>query len=292
MKEERASDTALLVQQAVLYTATRWSTAHLVTPDSRDASIRFLSRLPRGRRYLDQLDTRLPVALKERMLIPGICIHHAVRKKWVEEQVREAIAQGATQYVNLGAGFDTLALRLASEGHDLRLIEVDHPATQRAKDQALHGEEARGGVELLPVDFTKQALVDRLPQSRQYDPERPTVVVCEGVLPYLDDADARGLFRSLRELFGVGTRVVFTFIGRQSPTGRQPFGPFLRVFLAVTGEGMRLRLDPEEVRSLLSDEGVRLDSVSHTTQLIERYGAPAYRGDVHDLELMATATVT
>jgi len=293
VKEDQASTTALLVQQAILYSATRWSTAHLVPADSRDASIRLLSRLPQGQRYLRELDLgrRWRVRLRERLILPGITVHHALRKRWIEDRVRTAIDDGARQVVNLGAGFDTLLPRLAAERADLSLIEVDHPATQRAKGAVLAEEAGRERLELLPVDFTRQTLVERLPEARAFDPARRTVFVCEGVLPYLEEHETRTLFASLRDLTGPGTRVVFTFIGERSPTGRRPYGPLLQLSLGVWGESMRLRLEPEAMRALAASEGLEVVEFTHTTALLEHYGAPAYRGSVHDLEQHAVAEV-
>lgn len=293
MRDGQASHTALLVQQAILHSATRWSTAHLVSEASRDASIRLLSRLPEGRRYLQELSPLRwwQVALRERLVLPGITVHHALRKRWIEEQVRAALEEGARQFLNLGAGLDTLALRLASERDDLRIIEVDHPATQAAKASALEGEAAAGRLELLPVDFTRQTLRERLPQATTFDPGARTVVVCEGVLPYLDERDAHVLFASLRELLGSGTKVVFTFVAEASPTGRQPYGPLMRVFLAASGEGLRLRLAPEALRALVESEGFSVEVLTHTEALLERYRAPGYTGALHDLEMHAVAMV-
>lgn len=293
MRDGQASTTALLVQQGLLLSATRVSTAHLVPPDSRDASIRLLTRLPEGQGYLRQLSSlrRWQVELLERVALPGITVHHALRKRWIEEQVESAIAGGARQFVNLGAGLDTLALRLANRHEDLRLVEVDHPATQAAKQRALADEPGAERVELLPVDFTRQTLRERLPEATTFDPSVPTVVVCEGVLPYLGEADARTLFASLRDLLGSGTTVVFTFLAERSPNRLQPYGPLLKVYLAMFGESVQMRLEPDAVRALVEGEGYELLEVTNTVALLERYQAPGYRGAVHDLEMHAVAHI-
>lgn len=292
MKDQEASATALLVQQGLLYSATRWTTASLVSEASRDASIRLLSRLPEGRRYLRQLGapSRLQIALKEKLLLPGACLHYALRKRWLEEKVRAAIDHGARQVINLGAGFDTLAVRLAEERSDLVLIEVDHPATLAAKNKALEGERQREGVELLAVDFAKETLSERLPEAERFDPKCPTVVIVEGVLPYLDETEARTLFRSLRTLLGGQVDVAFTFIGEKSPTGTQPYGPLLRLFLSVKGESLRLRCDPPALRVLLADEGFTLGEVAIGPDLLREAGELSYEGPVHDLEMLGYAT--
>jgi methyltransferase (TIGR00027 family) len=52
----------------------------------------------------------------------------AARSRYAEDALHAAIARGATQYVILGAGLDTYAYR--NPYKNLRVFEVDHPATQ------------------------------------------------------------------------------------------------------------------------------------------------------------------
>ena len=78
----------------------------------------------------------------ESLTHPGILAHYWHRKRWIESRCRVAIKEGVTHVVVIGAGFDTLALRLAGEFPDVRWIELDHPATQGAKQRGLN----RGGL--------------------------------------------------------------------------------------------------------------------------------------------------
>ena len=61
------------------------------------------------------------------------------RSAFTEEELVHAVELGCRQYVLLGAGFDTSALRLADALRDCVTFEVDHPATQAAKRAALSG---------------------------------------------------------------------------------------------------------------------------------------------------------
>src|SRR5436853_188733 len=61
----------------------------------------------------------------ERKYIPGITAHVGLRKRWIEENVRNAINAGCSQVVVLGAGFDTLAYRLHQEYADVHWWEID-----------------------------------------------------------------------------------------------------------------------------------------------------------------------
>lgn len=60
----------------------------------------------------------------------------AVRTRFAEDALTVAFASGVRQLVVLGAGLDTYAYR-TSLGENLRVFEVDHPATQAWKRQRL-----------------------------------------------------------------------------------------------------------------------------------------------------------
>jgi methyltransferase (TIGR00027 family) len=59
----------------------------------------------------------------------------AVRSRYAEDELAEAVARGVRQYVVLGAGLDTFAWRNPWE--TVHVFEVDFPATQHWKRQRL-----------------------------------------------------------------------------------------------------------------------------------------------------------
>src|SRR3981189_2050119 len=85
----------------------------------------------------------------------------AARSRMSEEALVEAVNNGATQLVVLGAGFDTLAYRTPFAGR-LRIFEVDFPATQARKRDML----AAAGISVpdtltyVAVDFERQTLAE------------------------------------------------------------------------------------------------------------------------------------
>ena len=52
-----------------------------------------------------------------------------VRARYTEDALSAAIARGVRQYVLIGAGFDSYALRIPPEAKNVAVIEIDHPAT-------------------------------------------------------------------------------------------------------------------------------------------------------------------
>src|SRR5437763_16366653 len=71
--------------------------------------------------------------LIERMTIPGILLHYALRKKCIARLARSALGNGTTQVVIIGGGFDPLSFELHENMGAVRSREIDHPATQRHK---------------------------------------------------------------------------------------------------------------------------------------------------------------
>src|SRR3954453_4097871 len=86
----------------------------------------------------------------------------AVRSRFAEDALALAQQRGVRQLVILGAGLDTYAYRTPPS--DLRIFEVDHPATQAWKRERL----AQAGIAVppalsfVPVDFERQTLSDSL----------------------------------------------------------------------------------------------------------------------------------
>jgi methyltransferase (TIGR00027 family) len=56
----------------------------------------------------------------------------AMRSRYAEDRLAEAVARGARQYVVLGAGLDTFAYRNPYPADRLHVFEVDHPEDEVA----------------------------------------------------------------------------------------------------------------------------------------------------------------
>lgn len=110
------------------------------------------------------------------------------RARVTEEALDEFVAAGGTQYVILGAGFDSFALRRGDLADRLTVYEVDHPATQRIKRARL----AEGGapepphVRFVPVDFEHQNAEAEL-HAAGWRRDIPTFFSWLGVVMYLTD---------------------------------------------------------------------------------------------------------
>src|SRR5216683_6039216 len=135
----------------------------------------------------------------------------AVRSRYIEDEVDQALGRGVSQYVILGAGLDSFAYRRLDLAKILRVFEVDHPATQAWKRTRLQdaGIELPPNLSLVPVDFEKQSLIESLRMSG-YHADAPAVLSWLGVATYLT-YDA--IFRTLLTVAELepGTEIIFQY---------------------------------------------------------------------------------
>ena len=133
----------------------------------------------------------------------------AARSRYAEDGLAAAFQEGTRQYVVLGAGLDTFAYR--NPFHDLRVFEVDHPATQGWKRRRL---EAAGiaipeSMTFAPVDFESQTLAEGLARAG-FQMDQKAFFSCLGVIPYLTRSAALETLRLIASLPS-GSEIVFDY---------------------------------------------------------------------------------
>jgi len=141
----------------------------------------------------------------------------AVRSRYSEDELANAVARGVRQYVVLGAGLDTFAWR--NPWPELCVFEVDFPATQHWKKQRLAnvGMDAPSSLTFAPVDFESQTLADGL-RAAGFRTDRPAYFSWLGVTMYL----TREAFESTVGFIGAlpaGSGVTFDYSVARSELG-------------------------------------------------------------------------
>jgi methyltransferase (TIGR00027 family) len=133
------------------------------------------------------------------------------RSRYLEDEVDQAVRQGVSQYVILGAGLDSFAYRRAELAKVLHIFEVDHPATQTWKRTRLGaaGIELPANLSLVPVDFERASLIDNLRMSG-YRTDAPGFFSWLGVTMYLSTDAIFGTLRAVTAL-APGTAIIFEY---------------------------------------------------------------------------------
>ncbi|MGC2657542.1 MAG: class I SAM-dependent methyltransferase, partial [Bryobacteraceae bacterium] len=110
----------------------------------------------------------------------------AARSRIAEDALSKAVEGEVRQIVILGAGLDTFALRNPHSAQQIRIFEVDHPATQAWKLERLA--EAQIALPpcltLVPVDFEQDDLGEKL-VAAGFQQNSPTFFTWLGVVMYL-----------------------------------------------------------------------------------------------------------
>jgi methyltransferase (TIGR00027 family) len=135
----------------------------------------------------------------------------AARSRIAEDALSRAVERGVRQIVILGAGLDTFALRNPHSARQIRIYEVDHPATQAWKRQRL--DEAQIALPpwliLVPVDFERDDVGEKLVAAGILQ-DSPAFFTWLGVVPYLT-RDAIG--RTLDYMSSIqNSEVVFDYV--------------------------------------------------------------------------------
>ncbi len=268
MRADRPSSTALLIAAATVFLARDPRLAQLVPAGAAELCARCLEAASPRRLALAGLASRpglrWAARLAERATIPGLLAHFMLRKRWIEQAARAALAEGTGQVVIVGAGFDTLAARLAPEFPRVKFIEVDHPATQRVKLAAF---DFPANVFFVAADLASTHIESVLKDS--LEKQKPSLFVVEGLLMYLTDAQIAELFEALGRLQPAGGRVVFTQM-EPAPDGRSRFHnatPLVTGLLALWREPFKSALPREAAAAFLSKLGYQLLTVADHEQL-------------------------
>ncbi|MEP5764405.1 MAG: class I SAM-dependent methyltransferase [Halieaceae bacterium] len=145
-------------------------------------------------------------------LQPGTFEGLGKRKIFMDQQVTAAIATGATQVLVIGAGFDTLCLRLAPQYPALHFVEIDHPATAAAKRRAVEHLGRPPNLSLIAADLGARPLSAVLGSCEGWDKREKSVAVAEGLLYYLSPGAVHELFAEFASSSGEASRVAFSYL--------------------------------------------------------------------------------
>jgi methyltransferase (TIGR00027 family) len=218
----------------------------------------------------------------------------AVRSRYVEDRLAEAVSRGVRQYVILGAGLDTFAYR--NPFPELRVFEVDFPATQEWKREMLDEAaiDVPDGVIFVPLDFEHKTLAAGLAEAG-FDNGAPAFFGWLGVVPYLTLAAFCATLDAIAQLPS-GSAVSFDYAVAPetlSSVGRTAFDA-LAGRVAAAGEPFQLFFTPQTMESELRRAGFhrieQLDS-DHLNEIYFKDRADGLKLSAVKLGVLVTAWV-
>lgn len=207
--------------------------------------------------------------------------HSAAMRAWVvararfcEDRLAAAAAAGdPVQYLVLGAGLDTFALR--NPYAHVRVFEVDHPATQAWKRERLAAADLSPAqaTQLVPVNFEQDSLEQSL-LSAGFDTKLRTVTTWLGVVPYLSANGFSATCAVLGSLAG-GSEAIFDYTQPRFvlPGVEQLMFDSLQARVTQAGEPFQLFFTPATLLSALEPHGLRVADDLGGQELNGRYFA-------------------
>jgi len=224
-------------------------------PDFHDPTARFFLN-EKGKRSLAKTERAVREGKRSMSLemARGMADMIALRTAAIDAAVRDGLANGATQLVILGAGYDGRAWRMP-ELAGVKVFEVDHPATQgdkRARIAELPP--ATGSVTFVPIDFAAESL-DSVLNRCGHDRMSPTCWIWEGVVMYLTRDVMRATLTAVARRSAPGSTLIVNYhmLHRRW---------FANVVFQLIGEPQISAWTPEEMSADLKSAGyvVREDS--------------------------------
>src|SRR6185312_9857313 len=185
-----------------------------------------------------------------------LCAFMVARSRFAEDHLAEAVWRGVKQYVVLGAGLDTFAYR--NQYPDLRVYEVDYPATQAWKRQRLQLSDIPipPTLTFAPIDFEKDTLQTGL-ANVGFQTNQAAFFSWLGVTPYLAEATVLATLRWISSCPDSG--VAFDYAVPRSALGffHQMTFDALAARVASAGEPFVGFFDPEALSLKLQQLGFK-----------------------------------
>lgn len=197
------------------------------------------------------------------------------RGRFVEDELSSCVAAGVRQYVVMGAGLDTFAYRNPHRDDGLRVFEVDHPGTQRWKQQLL----AKAGIGVpdsltfVPADLERDGLAGAL-QHAGFSSDQPACVSWMGVSMYLT---AEAVVATLRTVAGFAPASCLCFdylvpVTMLNPVERA-INDVIERQLAALGEPWLSTFDPTRLQRQMLELGFSTAASATPEDLNARYFA-------------------
>jgi methyltransferase (TIGR00027 family) len=201
---------------------------------------------------------------------PGARASGIARTRLIDDALADALRQGTSQVVILGAGFDSRGYRIPGI-ESARVFEVDHPATLAAKTSALKRipDLSLTHVRFVEIDFNRQSL-DEAMDGSGFDRRARACFIWEGVTNYLTGEAVDATLRYLAAAGTRGSKIFFTYIHRDVVDDPLSFDGARKSASVVerAGERWTFGINPVELRAYLAERGL---------DLIEDVGSLEYR---------------
>lgn len=181
----------------------------------------------------------------------------AIRSRYTEDCLAEAVAGGVRQYLILGAGLDTFCYRQPAWARAIHIFEIDHPATQTSKRELLAKIDVAPPPNLTftAIDFETTPLREAL-RATIFEFDKKTFCSWLGVAQYLTGEAIRATLNFVLSA-PAGSEIVLSFVLPQSALSGLEADAMMTAAArsAEAGEPWISRFHPGEIELLLRRMG-------------------------------------
>lgn len=216
------------------------------------------------------------------------------RARFVEDLVAAAVNRGVRQYVILGAGLDTFALRQKELGSKITVYEIDEPNTQAWKEQRLIalGLGIPDRLRFVPVDFEKNTNWLLSLKNAGFDTNSPAIIACTGVSMYLTQEAILGILQQVATLAPHSILAISFLLPKEMlHPDEQRLLEMAMKGAAAAGTPFLSFFIPEQMLELSDKAGLRNAEIVSGSDLSDKYFAGRKDGlSLSNAELILVAT--
>ncbi|AKB42448.1 class I SAM-dependent methyltransferase [Methanosarcina vacuolata] len=192
-------------------------------------------------------------------ILPGFTNSVRARVRYFDDFIKKSIDEGMLeQLVILGAGYDTRAYRIEGIKEKIKVFEVDHPNTQKAKIEKI--KEIFGFmpdyVVYVPVNFETEEFGERL-LAQGYNKLLKTLFIMEGLVMYIPPKAVDKTLAFIVKNSGKGSTILLDYFPESVIDGScmLDVGKNMREYAAKRGEPFKFGIKEGTVKTFLSERG-------------------------------------
>jgi len=195
------------------------------------------------------------------------------RSRYAEDLLDQAVQQNTQQYILVGAGLDSFALRESHHYPTLKIFEVDHPDTQAAKQAKLKKlGNIPASVEFVAINFEKESISEALARSL-YERSAPAFFSWLGTTHYLNPQTTLQTLKSIAEFAANASEVVLDYsTDFQELTGIERIGSMgVAQFTHLLKEPLLGQFKPTDLHRAVEQMGFEVVEDLSGEAITERY---------------------
>lgn len=194
------------------------------------------------------------------------------RAVYCEDCLKTAAMTGTEQYVIIGAGYDTFALREKDFVSEHPVFELDHPLTQADKLERIRrsGLSCNENVKFVPIDLSAEDMCGKLLEAG-FDSNKKSFFSWLGVSYYLSEEEIDKALENISALCSEGSSLVFDFGDEELFGSTDRRVKNMLAMAMAAGEPMKTSFSDERLARLLEKHGFLIYELLEPRDIEERY---------------------